>query len=393
MNCEPLKKVCKIYNGNSINADFKKKNFAGRKEGYPFIATKDVSFSGSIDYDNGVRIPYDTKFKIAPAGSIFICAEGGSAGRKIARVSEPVCFGNKLFCLVPGDRINSDYLYHYLLSDKFQSQFKFLMSGLIGGVSAKKFGDIFIEFPSPNEQKSIVAKLDAAFAKIEKVKQSAIDQLNETVNLYQAILRDSFKPQKSWKERSFKELGETKVGPFGSLLHQKDYVEGGIPLVNPMHIAHGHIITDSKHCVSLEKYKELSSYVLKEGDIVIGRRGEMGRCAQVTEKENGFLCGTGSIFFRPNKKLVNTEFLTVLLCSDAIKKEMESLSGGATMMNLSSKALGKLTVTIPDVDVQREIMGNISTINNILESVTENASKIYADCEYLKESILRETFI
>lgn len=321
---------------------------------------------------------------------IAIVKDGSGIGRVMFLPAKSSVIGTMQYIL-PKEGYDIHYI-GYCLQSLGLSSYK--QGAAIPHIYFRDYGERLVHVEENiDEQKAIVAKLDAAFAKIEKVKQSAIDQLNETVNLYQAILRDSFKPQKSWKERSIKELGETKVGPFGSLLHQKDYVEGGIPLVNPMHIAHGHIITDSKHCVSLEKYKELSSYVLKGGDIVIGRRGEMGRCAQVTEKENGFLCGTGSIFFRPNKKLVNTEFLTVLLCSDAIKKEMESLSGGATMMNLSSKALVKLTVTIPDVDVQREIMGNISTINNILESVTENASKIYADCEYLKESILRETFI
>ena len=52
-----LGEVCKIYNGNSINADYKKKHFLGATGGLPFIATKDVSPLGTIEYNNGVRIP------------------------------------------------------------------------------------------------------------------------------------------------------------------------------------------------------------------------------------------------------------------------------------------------------------------------------------------------
>ena len=95
-----LGECCDIYNGNSINSDYKMKNFSGRKEGYPFIATKDVSFDGTINYDNGIKIPFETNYKIAFPDSVFICAEGGSAGRKIALVTEKVCFGNKLFCII-----------------------------------------------------------------------------------------------------------------------------------------------------------------------------------------------------------------------------------------------------------------------------------------------------
>lgn len=78
--------ICDIYNGNSINAEYKKKYYTGLTDGYPFIATKDVSFDGKINYDNGVRIPHGIQYKTADKGSVFICAEGGSAGRKIALI-------------------------------------------------------------------------------------------------------------------------------------------------------------------------------------------------------------------------------------------------------------------------------------------------------------------
>ena len=49
-----LGSVTQIYNGNSINAEYKKKHFLGVDKGYPFIATKDVGFNGFIDYENGM---------------------------------------------------------------------------------------------------------------------------------------------------------------------------------------------------------------------------------------------------------------------------------------------------------------------------------------------------
>ena len=50
---------CEIYTGNSISESVKKAKYAGLKEGYDYIATKDVSFEHTIEYDNGVRIPTD----------------------------------------------------------------------------------------------------------------------------------------------------------------------------------------------------------------------------------------------------------------------------------------------------------------------------------------------
>ena len=83
------------------------------------------------------------------------------------------------------------------------------------------------------------------------------------------------------------------------MLHKADYINNQIPLINPSHIKNGKIIPDFQLTVSKEKLNELNNYIMRENDIVIGRRGEMGRCAVVTSNENGWLCGTGSMFVRP----------------------------------------------------------------------------------------------
>ena len=192
-----LGEVCKIYNGNSINADYKKKHFLGANEGLPFIATKDVSPLGTIDYKNGVRIPNYEEYKVAPANSVFICAEGGSAGKKFAYVEKDVCFGNKLFCITPKDKsITGKFVYHFVQSDNFRGQFFSLLTGLIGGVSAKKFQTIEIPVPPLSEQQSIVDYLDSAFAKIDAMKANAEKALNEAKALFQASLKEMLRTKR-----------------------------------------------------------------------------------------------------------------------------------------------------------------------------------------------------
>lgn len=87
------------FTGNSINKTEKETKYMNLSEGYNYIATKDVGFDKTVDYKNGVKIPFGIeKFRIAKPGSIFLCIEGGSAGRKIAFNEQEVCFGNKLCC-------------------------------------------------------------------------------------------------------------------------------------------------------------------------------------------------------------------------------------------------------------------------------------------------------
>ena len=93
-------------------------------------------------------------------------------------------------------------------------------------------------------------------------------------------------------------LVELRTGPFGSALHQSDYQVGGVPVVNPASIQNENIIPIEKMAVGVAILNRLSTFKLKAGDIVMGRRGEMGRCAVVTDRAAGWLCGTRSLVLR-----------------------------------------------------------------------------------------------
>ncbi len=118
-----LGEVCEIYTGNSINAEIKNKKYTNLKQGYNYIATKDVNFNTIIDYDNGVKIPFnEINFKIAQKNTTLICVEGGSAGRKIGFLNQDVCFGNKL-CNIKGYLLYNQYLFYFAQSPIFLSLF------------------------------------------------------------------------------------------------------------------------------------------------------------------------------------------------------------------------------------------------------------------------------
>ncbi len=164
-----LDSVSNLYTGNSINATEKKKYFSG-VDGVNYIATKDVNFDSTINYDNGIRIPdrYLSKFKISYSNSVLLCLEGGSAGRKIGLLEQDVCFGNKL-CSLSFYYGENKWLYYFLQSPQFLSDFQESKSGIIGGVSIKNLGNITISLPPQKEQKCTSSKVEKLFEKVNQL--------------------------------------------------------------------------------------------------------------------------------------------------------------------------------------------------------------------------------
>ena len=164
-----LDSVSNLYTGNSINSTEKKKYFSG-VDGINYIATKDVNFDNTINYDNGIRIPdnYLSKFKISYFNSVLLCLEGGSAGRKIGLLKQDVCFGNKL-CNLSFYYGENKFLYYFLQSPQFLSDFQKNKSGIIGGVSKNNLGNILIPVLPRNEQMRITQGIDLLFQKVSQL--------------------------------------------------------------------------------------------------------------------------------------------------------------------------------------------------------------------------------
>ena len=161
-----LSYVSSIYTGNSISEAEKRAKFTEVKGRY-YIGTKDVGFDNKIVYNNGISIPlqYEQDFRIAPANSILMCIEGGSAGKKIAVLNQDVCFGNKLCCFSPFVEIGK-FMYYYLQSPSFIELFNLNKTGIIGGVSIAKVKEIVIPLPPLVEQQRIVAQIEKLFEQL-----------------------------------------------------------------------------------------------------------------------------------------------------------------------------------------------------------------------------------
>jgi type I restriction enzyme S subunit len=177
-----------------------------------------------------------------------------------------------------------------------------------------------------------------------------------------------------WNVKRLGELAKFRTGPFGSSLHKSDYIAGGIPVINPMHIVDGQLLPSFSMSVREETAVRLSDFRLQEGDIILGRRGDMGRCAVVRKQYAGWLCGTGSMIVRPSS-VADPRFLQRILSSQEIVVLIENSSVGSTMINLNQSTLIGLPIKFPSKSEQRAIATALSDVDALLEELDRLIAK------------------
>lgn len=388
-----LSEIGKVYNGNSINEKVKKDNYSDLENGIPFIATKDISYASEIDYDNGIKIPFaeQSSFKTAPKNTVLICAEGGSAGRKIGFTNQEVCFGNKLFALATHKNIDSRYVYYYYFSETFQKHFAVELAGIIGGVSMNKFKDLEIPLPPLPEQQRIVAILDEAFAAIAKAKANAEQNLKNTKELFESYLQGVFE-NGNWERKKWGDLCDFVRGPFGGSLKKNIFKEEGYVVYEQKHAIHDHF-NQLRYFIDEEKFNEMNRFELFPGDIIMSCSGvTLGRVAVVPDGIKRGIVNQALLKLTP-KKNVSVHFIKHWLRSSIFQKIIFDFAGGAAIPNVpSAKILKDILIPLPSLKEQEQIVNEIETVLNEtkrLEIIYEQKIK---DLEELKKSVLQKAF-
>ncbi|MCS3632572.1 restriction endonuclease S subunit [Salinibacter ruber] len=254
--------------------------------------------------------------------------------------------------------------------------------------------DHSIGLPPLDEQRAIATSLDRETGRIDTLiekKERLIDLLEEkrTALISRVVTKGLDRDVKMkdsgvewvgeipahWDTAKLKFLSESlQTGPFGSQLHSEEYITGGTPVINPSHLVGGKIKPDEEVTVDSETKERIVRHELAAGDLVFARRGELGRNALVTENEEGWLCGTGSIRLRPNRKSVDPPYLSWVCSTRGVAEWFVLKSVGSTMDNLNTDVLGALIVPVPPLSEQRRIarhirkrISNLDTLIDVIQ--------------------------
>ena len=242
------------------------------------------------------------------------------------------------------------------------------------------------EFPLPplDEQKRIAKILWAADVAVEKYVY-----LQKDLNLCAEALIE-----KSLTSTDYGEvLGDycpsdgIKIGPFGSLLHAKDYQTEGIPVVMPADIEDGVIQEDNIARIDLLKARELQNYQLRENDILFPRRGDLTKRAIVLKHQENWICGTGTIRVRLTEG-INPRTVMWAMTSASTNRWLKRFAVGTTMLNLNASTIKRIPFHMPEGNSAAVCLGILERIMDVSLGAKVHYSKLVSLRKNLVEQMI-----
>ena len=169
-------------------------------------------------------------------------------------------------------------------------------------------------------------------------------------------------------EAKIGEIASVQTGPFGSQLHNKDYVTVGTPIVTVEHLGSRKMSRQNLPMVSDSDKSRLSKYLLECGDLVFSRVGSVDRCSLVGEDEDGWMFSGRCLRVRSNdSQVVYNKFLYYYFCLESTKNYVRSFAVGATMPSINTQLLSDVPIIFPNIEKQQQIGDMLSTLDDKIE--------------------------
>jgi type I restriction enzyme S subunit len=290
----------------------------------------------------------------------------------------------------PATNVDADFLQRVLSSAAVVSAIENASVGsTMINLNQGTLGGLVIQAPPLPEQRAIatalsdvdalLAKLDQFIAKKRDLKQATMQQLLTGQTRLPGFGGD-------WEILQIGAIADVKTGPFGSSLHESDYVQDGTPIITVEHLGEFGVTRQNLPLVSNEDCKRLRSYVLEIGDIVFSRVGSVDRNALIRKDEEGWLFSGRLLRVRPDKNRVFAPYLSFQFHTEAFKNAVIAVAVGQTMASLNTKILRNLSVAVPTIDEQAAIATVLSDMDVDLAALEARRDKTRA----LKQGMMQE---
>lgn len=246
-------------------------------------------------------------------------------------------------------------------------------------------------FPLPplHEQRAIAAALsdidavltalDELIAKKRLIKQGAMQELLTGRKRLQGFSDE-------WEVKTIGTFADVKTGPFGSALHEKDYVPEGTPLITVEHLSEFGVVHSNMSMVSDFDVQRLKAYTLQTNDIVFSRVGAVDRNSLISKEEEGWLFSGSLLRLRIQKDNVFAPFISYLFYGEPFRRHVGSMAVGQTRLSLNTRIISNIPIAIPSLAEQTTIAKILSDLDAEITALEQNREKT----RLLKQGMMQE---
>lgn len=318
---------------------------------------------------------------------IGIVKDGSGIGRVAFYPAESSLIGTMQYVL-PKENYDIRYI-GYCLQSLDLSKYK--QGAAIPHIYFRDYGEQLVKVTDNwEEQHSIVSRLDSAFSYIDALKANAEKQLNEARKLFQAELTECMKPKEGWEEKTLKEVGITQTGTTPPKSDTSNYGEY-ISFIRPAELnfdGMGGINYESE--IKLSEKGVERSRLIKANSILmccIGSVGKMGFSTKEVTCNQQINTITPKSNYSP--KFVYYAMLDKKFLDDIIK---EAKSAQATLPIISKGKWERHKIHVPYLVEQHSIVSHLDSLSSTIRKLEELQQKTFAECDALKQAMLREVF-
>lgn len=306
-----------------------------------------------------------TNLKLLPIGTVLLTSRAPIG--KVAIAGTSLCTNQGFKNIVCSEQLNSEYLYYFL---KGQTDY---LNSIGRGATFKEISKSIVEkiripLPPVEVQETIANVLDKAQELIDKRKKQ-IELLDEFLqSVFIDMFGDPVTNPKGWSEKGIidccDDKDDIKCGPFGTQLNKSEFQRNGVPLWGIAQI-NSQFRKRPVDFLTSEKAEELSNYSIEENDIVMSRKGTVGKCALFPTGLPKGIMHSDVLRIRTVKSIVNPSFLCFQLrISKEVERQIAMVSQGAIMAGINVGKLKSIKVLVPPLDIQNKFVSIVEATEN-----------------------------
>lgn len=325
----------------------------------------------------------------------------GYTNNKLIASSEWIIFRNT--------NILSSYIMYCMRSEYFREYMLSNVSG-VGGSLMRAQPKYVRRYPIPlppiDEQQRIVDCIESLFAKLDEAREKAEAVLDGFESRKAAILHKAFTGEltakwrekngvslATWENLTLNDIAEYRKGPFGSSITKSMFVPKGKDTykVYEQGNAIRKTIYYGTYYISKEKFNELSSFSVKEGDIIISCAGTIGEIYKLPHGSEEGIINQALMRVRVYDNIEEKFFEYYF--SEILKGDIIDKSNGTAIKNIPPfKILKAMPIHLPSSPEQQEIVRILDTLLEKERQVKEAAEEVLERIDLMKKAILAKAF-